>query len=41
MRPFIDATEFHRNPRNPANGYRLFKRKDLERFLKKLERPER
>jgi excisionase family DNA binding protein len=25
--------------RNPANGYRLFKRKDLERFLKKIERP--
>lgn len=25
--------------RNPANGYRLFKRKDLERFLKKVERP--
>jgi len=27
--------------RNPANGYRLFKRSDLEKFLKKLERPER
>jgi excisionase family DNA binding protein len=27
--------------RNPANGYRLFKRKDLEKFLKKVERPER
>ena len=27
--------------RNPANGYRLFKRNDLEKFLKKLERPER
>ena len=27
--------------RNPANGYRLFKRNDLERFLKKLERPDR
>ncbi len=25
--------------RNPANGYRLFKRSDLERFLKKVERP--
>ena len=23
--------------RNPANGYRLFKRKDLEAFLKKIE----
>ncbi len=27
--------------RNPANGYRLFSRKDLERFLAHLERPER
>jgi len=27
--------------RNPANGYRLFKQSDLEKFLKKLERPER
>ncbi len=25
--------------RNPANGYRLFKRKDLERFLKRVDRP--
>ncbi len=25
--------------RNPANGYRLFSRKDLERFLSKIERP--
>jgi excisionase family DNA binding protein len=25
--------------RNPANGYRLFRRKDLEAFLKKVERP--
>jgi excisionase family DNA binding protein len=24
--------------RNPANGYRLFKRSDLERFLKKISR---
>jgi len=24
--------------RNPANGYRLFLRKDLERFLKKIEK---
>lgn len=24
--------------RNPANGYRLFRRKDLEAFLKQLER---
>lgn len=24
--------------RNPANGYRLFKREDLLRFLKKIER---
>jgi excisionase family DNA binding protein len=26
--------------RNPANGYRLFKREDLERFLAKVARPE-
>ncbi|TWT84758.1 polar chromosome segregation protein [Planctomycetes bacterium CA13] len=25
--------------RNPANGYRLFKRSDLEQFLKKLDQP--
>jgi excisionase family DNA binding protein len=25
--------------RNPANGYRLFKRADLEKFLKKTARP--
>ncbi len=25
--------------RHPANNYRLFKRKDLERLLKKLHRP--
>ena len=25
--------------RNPANGYRLFKRVDLDEFLKKVERP--
>jgi excisionase family DNA binding protein len=24
--------------RNPANGYRLFKRKDLEKFLARVER---
>lgn len=24
--------------RNPANGYRLFKRRDLEQFLKRIER---
>jgi len=24
--------------RNPANGYRLFKRKDLERFLDRIEK---
>lgn len=23
--------------RNPANGYRLFKRRDLERFLQKID----
>jgi len=23
--------------RNPANGYRLFKRRDLEQFLKRIE----
>lgn len=27
--------------RNPANGYRLFKRSDLEKFLAKVDRPER
>ncbi|MEX2120212.1 MAG: helix-turn-helix domain-containing protein [Pirellulales bacterium] len=25
--------------RNPANGYRLFRRSDLERFLAKVARP--
>jgi len=25
--------------RNPANGYRLFKRSELDAFLKKVERP--
>ena len=25
--------------RNPANGYRLFKRSDLDEFLKNIERP--
>ena len=25
--------------RNPANGYRLFKRSDLDRFLKKTGQP--
>ncbi|QDV85592.1 MerR family transcriptional regulator [Planctomycetes bacterium TBK1r] len=25
--------------RNPANGYRLFKRTDLEDFLKEIEKP--
>jgi excisionase family DNA binding protein len=25
--------------RNPANGYRLFKRSDLNKFLKKASRP--
>ncbi len=27
--------------RNPANGYRLFKRSDLEKFLKQLERADK
>jgi excisionase family DNA binding protein len=27
--------------RNPANGYRLFKRSDLEDFLAKLDKPAR
>jgi hypothetical protein len=27
--------------RNPANGYRLFKREDLEKFLAKVARPEK
>ena len=27
--------------RNPANGYRLFKRVDLDEFLKKIERLEK
>lgn len=26
--------------RNPANGYRLFKRSDLKRFLAKLKAPQ-
>ncbi len=25
--------------RNPVNGYRLFRRADLEKFLQKVERP--
>ncbi|MHB8897497.1 MAG: MerR family transcriptional regulator [Thermoguttaceae bacterium] len=25
--------------RNPANGYRLFKRSDLDKFLKQVARP--
>ena len=25
--------------RNPANGYRLFRRSDLEKFLQKVARP--
>jgi excisionase family DNA binding protein len=25
--------------RNPANGYRLFKRSDLDKFLKTVEQP--
>ncbi len=25
--------------RNPANGYRLFRRSDLDRFLKSIEQP--
>jgi excisionase family DNA binding protein len=27
--------------RNPANGYRLFKRSDLEKFLQQVEQPEK
>jgi excisionase family DNA binding protein len=27
--------------RNPANGYRLFKKSDLDKFLAKLDRPQR
>ncbi|MCE9552917.1 MAG: helix-turn-helix domain-containing protein [Planctomycetes bacterium] len=27
--------------RNPANGYRLFRRDDLEKFLSRAARPER
>lgn len=27
--------------RNPANGYRLFKKSDLDKFLAKLDRPHR
>ena len=26
--------------RNPANGYRLFKREDLKKFLAKVARPQ-
>jgi excisionase family DNA binding protein len=25
--------------KNPANGYRLFRRSDLEKFLRRVERP--
>ncbi|XZE20675.1 helix-turn-helix domain-containing protein [Pirellulaceae bacterium SH449] len=25
--------------RNPVNGYRLFKRQDLDKFLRSIERP--
>ena len=25
--------------RNPANGYRLFKRRELEKFLRTIDRP--
>ena len=27
--------------RNPANGYRLFKREDLKKFLAKVARPQK
>ncbi|MBN2294221.1 MAG: helix-turn-helix domain-containing protein [Pirellulales bacterium] len=27
--------------RNPANGYRLFRQKDLEKFLAKVAKPEK
>jgi len=27
--------------RNPANGYRLFKRRDLQSFLAKIARPQK
>ena len=27
--------------RNPANGYRLFKREDLKKFLEKVARPQK
>lgn len=27
--------------RNPANGYRLFKRSDLEAFLRQIEKPQK
>jgi excisionase family DNA binding protein len=27
--------------RNPANGYRLFKKSDLDKFLAKLDRPQK
>ena len=27
--------------RNPANGNRLFRSRDLEKFIKKLDRPQR
>jgi len=27
--------------RNPANSYRLFKKSDLDKFLAKLDRPQR
>lgn len=27
--------------RNPVNGYRLFKRSDLEKFLRRIAKPEK
>jgi DNA-binding transcriptional MerR regulator len=37
FRTWAEAAKIRR--RNPANGYRLFARKDLEQFLAGMERP--
>ena len=39
LRKYAEAGKI-RMRRNPVNGYRLFKREDLEAFLQQLEEPE-
>lgn len=39
LRKYAEAGKI-RMRRNPVNGYRLFKREDLEAFLQELEEPE-